>query len=355
MDKMKMKLNYKKSLVTTFLLTLQFTTIAQASIFKPISEFIEKIIKSDFDEFHPPPIHLRPGPPGQGVFSPLEIPEYSIFKEYPCFQAVAKKIKKDAHPEDRDKIDRMLQQILNDELSKTSKMPFDNRRDPVKFFAKDIDKRAIDVIKTHNDILIKIIASDDQIIRLVNSKGEPLPTQSEYREVVSRLIEIFSPAIGEAVKDKNSKSLLSNIAESIKSNGGVDIDYDGKGKMLTASIKYGNAKVKLANIDIEKFSARAKYFIYGGGLTLGITKTADSKKSNEKNLASTQEVNRDSLMSQMDKLVPTEEAKRYAIMSKLDNLDREIIYSEAEQKYIFELYERAIKISKNNKTPIPNR
>jgi len=184
-------------------------------------------------------------------------------------------------------------------------------------FAEDINGRAIDIIRRQSDLMAAISAKPDSIIRIIDSKGSRLPTQGDRKAVIDQLMIEFSPAMSAAMKERGPDAFLQSFLKKLKENGSVEVEYDAKANGLTAAIKYGPSKARIANIDLSKFTSQAKAYIYGGALTgLGLTQFKKNETAEEKQKRAELEL------------------QRSEILILLPRADRETLMTAADTEYL---------------------
>jgi len=150
-------------------------------------------------------------------------------------------------------------------------------------FAEDINGRAIDIIRRKSDLMVSISAKPNSITGILDANGKRMPTTADRKAIIDQLMIEFSPAMTQAMKEKTSSAFIQTFSKKLRENGSLEIEYDAKGHGLTAVVKYGPTKAKVANIDLSKFISHAKSYIYGGALAgLGFAKFKSDQTAEEK-------------------------------------------------------------------------
>lgn len=246
--------------------------------------------------------------------------QVSLFRRTPAFIRAAEVLGKDTNEAERIRLSRLFESVLLAEYKKygiTLSMVDVCEACVPKHFADNINGRAIDLIKSHDDLLIKISTQPSQILRLVDTDGKELLTQTEYRQVVDQMIAIFGPSISAAKSEPTSEGFSRKFIQSIKANSAVEIEHDAKSGLSVVSFKYGMGKVKVVNIDVEKTLSRVKYFIYGSGLA-SIGYQAQGKKPEAKSTYP----------------ISTIEANQLELLQKLSSAERRSLTEAAEVEYL---------------------
>jgi len=243
--------------------------------------------------------------------------EVTLLERTPAFIKAAETLGRNTTEAERVRVSKLLEQVLFAEYKKQGiSLAAACEACLSRTFADDINGRAIDLIKKHDDLLVEISAQPDQILRLVDKDGKPIPSQVEYQQVINEMITIFSPSMSAAKNERTAASFTKKFNQALKTNGSAEIEYDSKGNALTATFKYGWAKVKVANIDVDKMLVKAKYFLYGGGLaSLGYK--AKSKESEAKATP---------LISKID-------SDRLELLHKLTTVERKELVEAADVEY----------------------
>jgi hypothetical protein len=246
--------------------------------------------------------------------------DISLLKKTPAFIEAAKVLGKNATEPERRRASTLLDRVLWAEYAKhgvshATATTCDACLPTA--FADDINGRAIDLIKRHDDLLIAVSTQQGSVLRLVDQEGKSIPSQSEYRKALDEMMVLFAPGISIAKGEKDPAKFLKAFSQKLKENGSVEVEYDAKGNALTAIFKYGPAKAKIANVDVAKIMARAQYLLYAGGLAvLGY-------KATDKNAAAKEPQSKEKL-----------ERARLEILRMLSPAEREALLQAADSEYL---------------------
>lgn len=246
--------------------------------------------------------------------------EAALLEKTPSFIKTAKILSKGKTPDEKNRIAIMLEKVIRAEYQKKGLSYLEKLNCEAcipKTLADDIDGRAIDLIKKHDDLLVKISTNQNQILAILDSHGQKIVSSQEYQSVIDKMSTIFAPSMMLARQEKTPEDFAKTFIKNIKSNSSIDVEFDAKEETFSATFKYGQNQAKIASIDLKKFISQAQYLIYGGGITaLGYNKLhkENTKNSNTSDL--------------------TLITKRWELLKNLSPAEKEILITDADTDYL---------------------